>query len=76
MAVQPVPITSIKLTTEQEKEGYWLEERQDRLMMWHKKNQIDLLNKSPGIGRKVQETIERRRSEPKKIEEKTGWKSN
>jgi len=76
MAIQPVPITTIKLTTEQEKEGYWLEERQDRLMVWHKKNQIALLYRSPDIGRKVQETIERRRSELKEIEEKTGWKSD
>jgi len=75
MTNQPVPETTIKLTPEQEKEEYWVEECQDRVLVWHKKNQIALLYKSPDIGRKVQETVERRRKELKAVEEKTGWKS-
>jgi len=65
-----------KLTEEQEKEGYWVEDCQDRVLVWHKKNQIALLYKSPDIDRKVQETIERRRKEFREVEEKTGWKAD
>ncbi len=66
----------VKLTTEQEKEGYWVEDWQDRVLVWHKKDQIALLLKSPDIDRRVQETVERRRKELKEVEEKTGWKAD
>jgi hypothetical protein len=67
---------TIELTEEQKKEGYWVEGCEDRMLVWHKKNQIALLYKSPDIDQKVQETIERRRKELKEIEEKTGWKAD
>jgi len=73
MAIQPVS-EKVKLTEEQEKEGYWTEVYQDRVLVWHKKNQIALLCKSSDIDRKVQEVVERRRKELKEVEEKTGWK--
>jgi len=75
MAIQSVS-EKVKLTTEQEKEGYWVEDCQDRVLVWHKKNQIALLYKSPDIDQKVQETIERRKKELKEVEEKTGWKAD
>jgi len=65
-----------KLAEEQEKEDYRVEDCEDRVLVWHKKNQIALLYKSPDIDRKVQETIERRRKELKEVEEKTGWKAD
>ena len=66
----------IKLTEEQEREGYWVEcEGSDRVLVWHRKNQIALLYISPDINKKVQDVIERRRRELKEVEEKTGWKS-
>ena len=65
----------IKLTEEQEKEGYWAEcEGYDRVLVWHRKNQIALLYTSPDINKKVQDVVERRRRELKEVEEKTGWK--
>jgi len=64
----------VSLTEEQEKEGYWTEVCQDRVLVWHKKNQIALLYMSPDIDQKVQETVERRRKELKDVEAKTGWK--
>ena len=64
------------LAKEHEKEGYWVEDCEDRVLVWHKKNQIALLYRSPDIDRKVQETIERRRKELKEVEEKTGWKAD
>jgi len=64
----------IRLTEEQEKEGYWAEVCQDRVLVWHKKNQIALLYQSADIDRKVQEVVERRRKELKEVEQKTGWK--
>ncbi len=75
MAIQPVS-EKLRLTDEQEKEGYWLEDCQDRVLVWHKKNQIALLYKSSDIDRKLQEVIERRRKELKEVEEKTGWKAD
>jgi hypothetical protein len=39
MAIQPVS-EKVKLTTEREKEGYWVEDCRDRVLVWHKKNQI------------------------------------
>jgi hypothetical protein len=41
-----------RLTSEQEKEGYWVEGCEDRVLVWHKKNQIALLYKSPDIEHK------------------------
>ena len=73
MANQKI-LDKVRLTEEQEKEGYWAEVCQDRVVVWHKKNQIALLLHSPDINRKVQEVVERRRKELKEVEEKTGWK--
>jgi hypothetical protein len=64
----------VSLTEEQEKEGYWTEVCQDRMLVWHKKSQIALLYMSPDIEQKVHETIERRRKELKEVEAKTGCK--
>jgi hypothetical protein len=64
----------VSLTEEQEKEGYWAEVCEDRVLVWHKKNQIALLYMSPDIDQKVQETVERRRKELKDVEAETGWK--
>ena len=64
----------VSLTEEQEKEGYWTEVCQDRVLVWHKKSQIALLYMSPDIDQKVQETVERRRQELKDVEAKTGRK--
>ena len=64
----------VKLTEGQEKEGYWAEVCQDRVLVWHRNNQIALLYQSADIDRKVQEVVERRRKELKEVEQKTGWK--
>ena len=66
----------IKLTEEQEKEGYRVEESGSNVLVWHHNNQIALLYSSPDIDRKVQEVVEKRRKELKELEEKTGWKAN
>lgn len=68
------PAKAIKLTEAQKKEGYWFEESGEYVLVWHNKNQIALLHSSPDIGRKVQDSIEKRRKELKEVEEKTGWK--
>ena len=65
-----------KLTEEQEKEGYWVEQSGNDWLVWHNNNQIALLCSSPDIDRKVQEVVERRSKELKEVEEKTGWKPN
>ena len=65
---------AIKLTAEQQKEGYWVEESGEYVLVWHNKNQVALLHSSGDINRKVQETVEKRRKELKEVEEKTGWK--
>jgi len=65
-----------KLTEEQERDGYCVEGCEDRILVWHKKNQIALLYKSPDIDRKVQEMIGQRRKDLKEVEEKTGWKAD
>jgi hypothetical protein len=67
-------LDKVNLTDEQEKEGYWTEVCQDRVLVWHKKNQIALLLWAPDINQKVQEVVEKRRKELKEVEEKTGWK--
>ena len=64
-----------RLTDEQEEEGYQLEDCEDRVLVWHKKNHIALLYKSPDIEHNVQEVVEKRRKELKEVEEKTGWKA-
>ena len=73
--MQPVQ-DAIELTKDQKNESYWVEDCEDRVLVWHKKNQIALLYKSTDIDRKVQGTIERRRKELKEVEEKTGWKAD
>lgn len=66
----------VKLTEEQEKEGYRVEDYQNSVLVWHKKNQILLFSKTPDVDRRVQEVVERSRRELKEVEEKTGWKAN
>ena len=66
----------IRLTKEQKKEGYWVEDCEDRVLVWHGKNQIALLYRSPDINRKVQRVVEEKRRQLKEVEEKTGWKPN
>ena len=63
-----------KLTEEQQKEGYWVEEAGSNTLVWHRNNQIALLSTSPDIDRKVQDVVEKRGKELKEVEEKTGWK--
>ena len=57
----------VKLTEEQEKEGYWAEQSRSNVLVWHHQNQIALLLFSPDIERMVQEVVERRRKELKEI---------
>ena len=64
----------VTFTKEQEKEGYWVEQVEDRVLVWHYNNQIALLYLSSDIGRKVQEVVEGRRKKLREVEEKTGWK--
>ena len=64
-----------RLTDEQAREGYWVEDCEDRVLVWHKKNQIALLYKSLDIEHKVQEVVEKRRKELKEVEDKSGWKA-
>ena len=64
----------VKLTEEQEKEGYWVEQSGSTVFVWHHKNQVALLLPSPDIERRVHEVIDRKRRELKELEEKTGWK--
>ena len=51
------------LNEEQKKEGYWIEEIDDRVLVWHNKNQIALLYKTSDIVEKVQDVVERRREQ-------------
>ena len=67
-------LDEIKLTEEQQKEGYWAEIYQDRVFVWHKQNQLALLQYSPDIGHKVQEVVGENIKEHKEVEEKIGWK--
>jgi len=64
----------VKLTEEQEKEGYWVEQSESTVLVWHHKNQVALLLPSPDIERRVHEVIDRKRRELTELEEKTGWK--
>ena len=56
------------LTEEQKKEGYWTEEIEDRVLVWHNKNQIALLYKTGDIVKKVQDVVERRREQLRSIQ--------
>ena len=73
-AAGSTPPKAIRLSAEQKKEGYRVEESGEYVLVWHNKNQIALLHSSPDISRKVQDSIEKRRKELKEVEEKTGWK--
>ncbi len=64
------------LTEEQTKEGYWVEQSGNNVLVWHKNNQIALLCCSPDIDSKVLEVVERKRKKLKEVEEKTGWTPN
>ena len=66
----------IRLTEEQEREGYRVEQSGDNLLVWHRNNQVALLLSSPDIAGRVQEVVERRRGELKEVEERTGWKQD
>lgn len=65
---------SIKLSEEQIKEGYWVEQSDNNILVWNGRNQIALLYLSPDIGYKVNDVIERRRRELRDVVAKTGWK--
>ena len=73
MASMESVLDMVKLTEEQEKEGYWLEQSRSNVLVWHHQNQIAPLWSSPDVERKVWEVIERRK-ELKEVEERTGWK--
>lgn len=64
--------TKVELTQEQAKEGYWVEEWEGNVLVWHHNCQVALLCSSPDIDRKVQEVVERRRQELMKLEAKYG----
>jgi hypothetical protein len=66
--------SAVRLSEEQQSEGYWVEELGDRVLVWHHNAQIALLCSSPDIERKVQEVVERRRKQLREVEEKTGWR--
>ena len=66
----------VKLTEDQQKEGFWIEQSENTVLVWHHNNQIALLLPSPDMNHKVQDVVQRRREELKEIEEKTGWKPN
>ncbi len=65
---------TVELTGEQKQEDYWVEILEDRVLVWHKKNQLALLLASPDIQERVQELIQRKRQEFKELEAKTGCK--
>ena len=67
-------IPAIELTEEQKREGFWIEILEERVLVWHKKNQLALLLASPDIQERVQEFIQRKRQEFKELEAKTGCK--
>ncbi len=66
--------SEIRLTPDQKREGYWIQESFGNLQVWHRKNQIALLLITPDINEKLRDVVERRRRELKDVEEKTGWK--
>ena len=65
---------SVKLTADQDKEGYWVQETFGNLQVWHQKNQIALLMITDDINQKVHDVIDRRRKDLQEVFEKTGWK--
>jgi len=69
-------VDKVKLTEEQKKEGYWVEENAGNVLVWRHKNQIALLLGSPDIDRKVKDIVEKRRKDLKEVEAKTGWKAS
>ena len=73
MATQRIPKLA-KLTEEQTKEGYSVEQSGNNVLVWHKNNQIALLCCSSGINKKVREVVEGKRKKLKEVDEKTGWK--
>lgn len=75
MAGGQVSKGKVKLTQEQEHEGYWVEEDAGNVLVWHNKNQIALLLGSADIERKAREVVEKRRKELREVEARTGWKS-
>jgi len=66
--------TNVKLTKEQENEGYRVELSGGNVLVWHHQNQIAFLLSSPDMECRVHEVVEKSRKEFKEIEEKTGWK--
>ena len=67
-------MAEIKLTEQQKKEGYRVEQSGNGVSVWHHDNQIAFLLNSRNIDRKVQKVVERRRQEIKEVEEQTDWK--
>ena len=65
---------TIKLTEEQQREGYRVEHSGEYVLVWHRNNQIALLLSTADIARKAHDTIETKRAELKEVERKTGWK--
>ena len=65
---------SVKITADQEKEGYWVQETFGNLQVWHHKNQIALLMITDDINQKVHDVIGRRQKDLQEVFEKTGWK--
>jgi len=64
----------VKLSDEQEKEGFWVEQREGNYLVWHHDNQIAFFLFSPDIERRVEKLIERHRKDFREIEKKTGWR--
>ena len=60
----------IRLTGEQEKDGFWVEQNGDLVKVWHHNNTIALLLLSLDIHRKVQDVVERKRRELREIDER------
>jgi hypothetical protein len=59
----------IRLTGEQEKDGFWVEQSGNLVKVWHHNNTIALLLLSWDINRKVQDVVERKRMELRKSTE-------
>jgi len=60
------PSGMVNLTDEQEKEGYWVEQSGNLVKVWHYKDTIALLLSSSDIHHKVQDVVERRKTELRK----------
>ena len=59
----------VNLSDEQEKDGFWIEQSGNLVKVWHHNNAIALLLLSSDIYRKVQDVVERKRRELRKIDE-------